>query len=166
MRPDPVPETPVFWQRLERDLRREAASVRRRRRPVAATALRSVRELSRSSLHAALAVGMAATLLLLSPHGVQPEPNLQASPSTTIHGYIHQYARPPELTAATIRMARDRGFEVEVVTTFVADRAEHGRIVRMTHAGSPTETLPDDGVRGPILIVIGLTFGDGDTIAD
>jgi hypothetical protein len=161
-----VPDTPAFWEELEQGLRREAASTRRRRMPVRATALRSVRELNISSLHAALAVGVAACLLLLSAGGVQPEPNLRPEPGPAIHGYIQQYARPAELTAATVRMAEERGFEVDVVTTFVADRAEHGRIVRMTHAGSPTDTLPEEGVRGPVLIVIGLTFGEGDTIAD
>lgn len=167
MRSDLVPDTPAFWDELEQGLRHEAASTRRRRLPVPATALRPVRELSISSLHAALAVGVAACLLLLlSPGGVQPEPNLRAEPGTSIHGYIQQYARPAELTAATIRMAKERGFEVEVVTMFVADRAEHGRIVRMTHAGSPADTLPDEGVRGPVLIVIGLNVGAGDTIAD
>ncbi len=166
MHPDRLPDTPAFWHDLETRLRTEAASTRRRPLPVRTTAVRAVRELSRTSLHAALAVGVAAALLLVSPAGVDPEPTLRAEGSTALPGYIGQYATPAELTAGTVRLARERGFEVEIVTTFVADRAEHGRIVRMRHLGTPTEEIPDDGIRGPILIVIGLTVGEGDTIAD
>ncbi len=111
-------------------------------------------------------MALSSTLLLLSPSSLQRDVDLPAVPEPPRHGYLTQYGAPVG-TDATISMAREAGFEVEVIRTFVADRAAHGDIVAMRHLAHPVSGVPvNEPVRGLLLVVIGLTVGDAGNTAD
>lgn len=158
-----VPATPHFNAELETILRREAARRRRVRRPFATTALRRLRALSNGAGHLGAAVAVSATLLILSPGTLDRELQLPPISEPPPAGYLTQYGARSASATSTITMAQEAGFEVEVVTTFVADRAAHGTVVRMRHLSATVNNLPmNEPARGPLLIIIGLTVGDVD----
>ncbi len=159
-----VPATPHFEDELARVLRARA-TVKRRRVPARLTALRSLWSLNRMGLHAALACGLAATLLLMSPDVASRDLPLTADPAAApTPAYLYQYGGPN--IEDTIAAARDRGFEVQVLRSYVTDSADHQRILSIRHAGSDLDDLPDAGARGPLLIVMGLAIGDQFNTAD
>ncbi|MFP5332309.1 MAG: hypothetical protein ACLGHX_08135 [Acidimicrobiia bacterium] len=156
-----APSTPEFAAELESILVREAARRHRQRRPFAPAALRRLRAVSNGAGHLGAAVALSATLLLLSPGTLERELQLPPISQPPAAGYLAQYAARPGSATATITMAREAGFEVEVITTFVADRAAHGTVVEMRHLAAPIEQIPvNEPARGPLLIIIGLTIGD------
>ncbi|HVR32466.1 MAG TPA: hypothetical protein VMS74_07125 [Acidimicrobiia bacterium] len=163
-----APVTSRFECELESMLRREAARKRRARRPYAASALRRLRVVSAMAGHVGAAVTLSAILLLLSPATLDREPQLPPVAQPPHAGYLAQYGvSAPASSDQTITMAREAGFEVEVATTYVADRASHGAIVAIRHLADPVETVPVHGrVRGLLLITIGLTLGEAGTTAD
>ena len=167
MRSD-APSTPRFDKELEAILRREAAQSRRSRRPVAASALRQLRSISSTAAHAGAAVALSATLLLMSPATLEREARLPPVAEPPRAGYLAQYGAPatPSLEH-TVALAREAGFEVDVITAFVADRAAHGQILAMHHVNEQVHTVPvAESARGPLLIVVGLVIGEAGTIAD
>lgn len=165
--PSEIPSTPRFDAELEALLRREATRSRRTRRPVATSALRRLRSLSEAAGHAGAAVALSATLLLLSPATVDREVQLPPIAEPPRAGYLAQYGAPVGSLEHTVSLAREAGFEVDVITTFVADRAAHGEILVMQHVNERVETVPvTQTARGPLLIVVGLAVGEAGTIAD
>ena len=163
-----APSTPRFDTELEALLRREAAHTRQPRRPVATSALRQLRSISTTAAHAGAAVALSATLLLLSPATLEREAQLPPVAEPPRAGYLAQYGAPatPSLEH-TVAFAREAGFEVDVITTFVADRAADGEILAMHHVNERVHTVPvAESARGPLLIVVGLVIGDAGTIAD
>lgn len=163
-----VPSTPHFDAELEALLRREAAHGRRTRRPVASGALRRLRSISTAAGHAGAAVALSATLLLLSPATVDRQVRLPPIAEPPRAGYLAQYGAPATGSVEyTVALAREAGFEVDVITTFVADRAAHGEILVMHHVNERVQTVPvTHTARGPLLIVVGLAVGEAGTIAD
>ena len=163
-----VPSTPRFDAELEAILRREAARSRRARRPVATRALRRLRSMSTAAGHAGAAVALSATLLLLSPATLDREVQLPPIAEPPRAGYLAQYgASAPGSVEYTVSLAREAGFEVDVITTFVADRASHGEILAMHHVNERVQAVPvTQTARGPLLIVVGLAVGEAGTIAD
>lgn len=162
MRSD-LPSTPQFSAELEAVLQREAARRRRVQRPFATAALRRLRALSNGAGHLGAAVALSTTLLILSPGTIDRElqlPPISEAPPT---GYLAQYGARPVSATATITLAREAGFEVEVRTTFVADRTVHGSVIGMRHMTAPVNNVPmNEPARGPLLVIIGLTIGDID----
>lgn len=167
MRSD-APSTPRFDTELEANLRREAAHTRRPRRPVATSALRRLRSISTTAAHAGAAVALSATLLLMSPSTLEREAQLPPIAEPPRAGYLAQYGAPAASSLEqTVALAREAGFEVDVVTTFVADRAAHGEILAMHHVNEHVQTVPvAKTARGPLLIVVGFVVGEAGTIAD
>ena len=162
-----APFTPRFECELESMLRREAARRTRARRPYTAGALRRLRAVSALAGHVGAAVTLSATLLLLSPATLDRELQLPPVAQPPHAGYLAQYGVSAADSDQTITMAREAGFEVEVATTYVADRASHGAIVAIRHLADPVETVPVHSVaRGLLLITIGLTLGEAGTTAD
>ena len=167
MRSD-APSTPRFDSELEERLRREAAVLRRRHRPVAASALRRLRSVSTAAAHGGAAVVLSATLLLLSPASLDREVQLPPVAEPPRAGYLAQYGVPAATSVEhTVTLAREAGFEVDVRTTFVADRASHGEILAMRHFTERVQAVPVTGApKGLLLIVVGLAVGEAGTIAD
>ena len=166
MRTD-TPATPRFSAELESVLRRQATGRRRRHLPHAASALRRLRSVSAGAAHVGAAVAMSTLLLLLAPATANREIQLPAISEPPRAGYLAQFGAGPVSAERTIAMAREAGFEVDVVTTYVADRASHGQIVGMRHVTVPVTAIPvDDPARGPLLIIIGLTVGGSGTTVD
>ena len=163
-----APVTPHFDAELEAILRRETASTRRARRPVAGSALRRLRSISTAAGHATAAVGLSATLLLLSPATVNREAQLPPVAEPPRAGYLAQYGVPATTSLEhTVALAREAGFEVDVITTFVADRAADGEILAMRHVNESVHKVPvTESARGPLLIVVGLAIGEAGTLAD
>jgi hypothetical protein len=157
-----APASPRFETDLEAILRREAARKRRVRRPYAPASFRRLRNLSSAASHVGAAVAVSTTLLILSPATLDREVQLPPIAEPPAAGYLAQYGAAGGSTAdATIAMAREAGFEVEVITTYVADRAADGQILTMRHLSETVDTLPvHEPARGPLLIIIGLTVGD------
>jgi hypothetical protein len=166
--PSEIPATPRFTTELEAVLRRETARRKRSRRPFAASALARLRRVSTMAGHVGAAVVMSATFLMLSPATIQREVQLPATAEPPRAGYLAQYGASASPTPSqTITLAREAGFEVEVITTFVADRASHGAILSMRHMIDTVNTVPvNDTARGPLFIFIGLTVGEAGTTAD
>lgn len=167
MRSD-IPSTPRFTTELEAVLRGKAAQKKRTRRPFATAALRRLRSVSSVAGHTGAAVTLSAVLLLLSPATIEREIELPPVAEPPAAGYLAQYGATSAPSAhQTITMAREAGFEVEVITTFVADRAAHGEILGMRHLSAPVATLPaTETARGPLLIIIGLSIGESGNTAD
>jgi hypothetical protein len=164
--PPDAPATPAFTTALEVRLTSEAGLRKRVRRPFSIHALGRLRRLSSLAGHVGAAVALSATLLLLSPATLQREVALPPVAEPPPLGYLAQYGAPggPE---ATITMAREAGFEVEIVRTYVADRAADGAIVEMRHLSQRVHGVPvNETARGLLLVVIGLTIGDAGTTAD
>ena len=163
-----IPATPHFTSELEAVLRREAARRRRSRHPFAASALARLRRLSNMAGHVGAAVVISATFLILSPETIQREVQLPATAELPRAGYLAQYGAPATpTTSQTITFAREAGFEVEVITSFVADHPSDGAILSMRHMTNTVNTVPvNDTARGPLFIFIGLTIGDAGTTAD
>lgn len=162
-----APSTPKFEAELEAILLRETARSRRPRRPVAVSALRRLRSISTTAAHASAAVALSATLLLLSPATLNREAQLPPVAEPPRAGYLAQYGAPASSVEDTVAIAREAGFEVEVITTFVADRAADGEILAMRHVNEPVHKVPvTESARGPLLIVVGLAIGDAGTLAD
>ena len=164
MRSD-APTTPMFDAELEA-LLTQRAMVPHRRLPVRLAALRSLWNVNRIGLHAALACGLAATLLLTSPNDgmgqrlpLTPEPDATPAP-----GYLYQYGGPD--IEELIANGRAQGYEVQVRRSFVTDASDHQRVLSIRHAGTELNDLPGIGVRGPLLIVTGFAVGDRHTTAD
>jgi hypothetical protein len=158
------PHTPVFDEELVDLLQRQAAQPRKRL-PARLSALRSLRNVNRMGLHAALACGLAATLLLLSPEGIGHQLPLTPNPETSLTpAYLYQYGGPDIEHA--IAEARARGYEVQVIRSYVTEASDHQRILSIRHAGTELDQLPGDGARGPLFIVMGLVVGDQLTTAD
>lgn len=159
-----APRTPTFDADLA-ELLIERAAVPRRRLPARLSALRPLWNVNRIGLHTALACGLAATLLLLSPEGVSRELPLTPDPDTTLApAYLYQFGGP-DIDEA-IADARARGYEVQVLQSYVTDASDHQRILSIRHAGTELDDLPGDGARGPLLIVMGLVVGDQFNTAD
>ncbi|MDX1448190.1 MAG: hypothetical protein R3246_03920 [Acidimicrobiia bacterium] len=159
--PTELPSTPDFTAELESVLRREATRRKRARRPFTSGALRRLRALSNGAGHVGAAVALSATLLILAPGTLNRELELPPISEPPAAGYLAQFGARPASATATITLAREAGFEVEVITTFVADRASHGTVVQMRHMSSEVPSVPmNEPVRGPLLIIIGLTVGD------
>jgi hypothetical protein len=113
------------------------------------------------------AVAVSSLLLLLAPGTVDRELQLPPISEPPRAGYLAQFGAGPPSVEQTITLAREAGFEVDVVTTYVADRAAHGRILGMRHLTVPVTSIPVGGpVRGPLLIIIGLAVGDSGATAD
>jgi hypothetical protein len=163
-----LPSTPRFDSELETILRGEAARTRRRSRPVPTSALRRLRSVSTTAAHAGAAVALSATLLLLSPGTLDREAQLPPIAEPPRSGYLAQYGAPAVSDVeSTVARAREAGFEVDVITTFVADRAAHGEILVIRHVNEPVPRVPvTQTARGLLLIVVGLAVGDAGTIAD
>lgn len=162
-----APETPTFERTLEDMLRTETIRHRRIRRPYSPVALRRLRGLSSSAGHLGTAVVISTLLLILSPTSLDREAQLPPISEPPVAGYLAQFGVTQATPQQTITMAREAGFEVEVITTFVADRASHGTIVGMRHLAQSVDTVPiQEPVRGPLLIIIGLTVGDSGTVAN
>lgn len=158
-----VPSTPRFDTELETALRREATRHRRVRLPFATAALGRLRTLSNGAGHLGAAVAVSATLLILSPGTLDRELQLPPISEPPPAGYLAQYGAKPASATATITLAREAGFEVEVKTTFVTDRSVHGAVIGMRHMTAPVNNVPmNESARGPLLIIIGLTIGDPD----
>lgn len=161
-----APATPMFEAELEAVMVDTAAGRRSRRIPIRSGAMRALRTVNESALHVALACGIGATLLLLSPAPVhEPAPPLGPDLTASLTpAYLHQYgARDVE---ATIVAARERGYEVQLLTWHVPDLHGQGPMVSIRHAGIPVDDVPDRGARGPLLIVVGLTLGNHSSTAD
>lgn len=161
-----APPTPDFSAELERRLREAAAHGSRPRFPTRLTALRSLRGLNQAALHVALACGFAAIAFLLSsPTARHPAPLTPDLEASLTPAYLHQYgARDVE---ETIEAARERGYEVQMVTWYVPDRSDHQRILSISHAGTEIGHLPEhDETRGPLLVVVGFAVGDRSSTAD
>lgn len=161
-----APITPQFAADLEAVLREQTSGTQRIRRPFAPGALRQLRSVSSMAGHVGAAATLSAVLLLLSPATLDREAQLPPISQSPVAGYLVQYGAFPNADQ-TITLARESGFEVEVVTTFVTDRASHGEIVRMQHGSTLVDTVPVAGpARGPLLIIIGLAIGDAGNTAD
>lgn len=161
-----APATPTFTRELESVLRREAARRRRTRRPFAVAALSRLRSVSSMAGHLGAAVVVSTVLLLLSPATLDRAAELPPTAEPPVAGYLAQYASSPT-AERTLTFARYEGFEVDVITTYVADRAAHGEILSLRHLSDPVASVPvDHPARGPLFVVIGLTIGDAGTIAD
>lgn len=161
-----APVTPQFATDLEAVLRDETARKQRVRRPFAPSALRRLRSVSSMAGHVGAAFALSAVLMLLSPATLDREAQLPPISEPPVAGYLAQYGVVPNADQ-TITLARESGFEVGVVTTFVTDRASHGEIVRMQHGSTLVNTVPVAGpARGPLLIIIGLAIGDAGNTAD
>ncbi len=162
-----APATPQFTADVEARLRREAHGRRRRILPFHPGALRAVREVSRTTVHATMAAGLAAAVLLSFPTATETEPpplgpDLSASLAPA---YLHQYGA--EDIDQTIAVARDRGYEVQLVTWYVPDQTMPREVISMVHAGERVDRVPDaDRPRGPLLIVVGLAVGDRSSTAN
>lgn len=162
--PSDLPSTPQFSHELESVLRREAARRRRVRRPFTTSALRRLRALSNGAGHLGAAVAVSATLLILSPGTLDRELQLPPISEPPPAGYLAQYGARTSSATATITLAREAGFEVEVKTYFVSDRAAHGTVIGMRHMTAPVNDVPvNEPARGPLLIIIGLIIGDLDS---
>lgn len=163
-----APVTPQFNADLEAALRQETARRQRVRRPFAPKALRRLRSVSSIAGHVGAAFTLSAVLMLLSPATFDREAQLPPISQPPIAGYLIQYgAVVVPSVDQTITLARESGFEVEVVRTFVPDRASHGEIVRMQHGSVRVDTVPVTGpARGPLLIIIGFAIGDAGNTAD
>ncbi len=165
MRCEPPP-TPEFEGALEFHLVATASGGHSRRIPIRPSAMRALRNLSGSALHAAFACGIAATLLLVSAAPVdEPSPPLVPDLTASLTpAYLHQYgARNVEETVA---VARQRGYEVQLRTSHVPGGRGQEPVMSIRHAGSPVDGLPNRGFRGPLLIVVGLIVGNDSTAAD
>jgi hypothetical protein len=161
-----IPITPDFDRELEMMLRVHASSARRARLPFALSSLARLRRLSSLTGHGAAAVVMSAVLLLMSPATVNREAQLPPISEPPRSGYLAQYGVTPS-PDKTIAVAREGGFEVEVVTTYVAGRTTHGEIVAIRHVSKTVSHVPvDQGTRGPLFIVIGLAISDAGKTAD
>jgi hypothetical protein len=160
-----APDTPAFDDALIEMLRQDA-STPRRRLPARLGALRSLRSLNHMGLHAALACGLAATLLLLSPNdGTNRQLPMMADPEQTpTPAYLYQYGATG--IEQTVEAARARGYEVQVLRSYVTDVSDHQRILSIRHAGTDLDAWTNEDVRGPLLIVIGLVAGDVRNPAD
>jgi hypothetical protein len=105
-------------------------------------------------------------LLLVSPTPA-PEPTPPLGPDLSASltpAYLYQYgARNVEETVA---VARERGYDVNLVTWHVPARHDRRPVVSIEHAGQTVESLPDGGAKGPLLIVVGLTLGDQSSAAN
>lgn len=173
MRTD-VPDTPDFTAELadrlvwEANRRTRPARRRRNRMPFSTMALRRLRAFSSSAGHVTLALVMSAAVLLMSPSPVHKEAVLPAISPAPRYGYLSQFGVPPENDPTrTITMARESGFEVDVISTYVPDRHADGEIIEMRHMATSVSTVPvDEPARGPLLIVIGFSVGYGDNTAD
>lgn len=163
-----IPSTPRFTTELESSLRRQAALRKPAHRPFATAALRRLRSVSSMAGHTGAAVALSAVLLLLSPATIERDIELPPIAEPPTAGYLAQYgATSPPSADQTITMAREAGFEVEVVTSFVADRAAHGEILGMRHLSAQVAQLPTaEPARGPLLIILGLSIGEAGTLAD
>ena len=163
-----VPDTPRFHAELEARLMLATASRRRRRwRPVPTSALRALRELNIGALQVAFAVAVAAVFLMLSPASVLHEADpLVAEPSETVPGFIRQYASQDDVTAFVER-ARAQGHEVVVVTDYVSGGAPEGTIIDVRMLGDRDEVVAfDANARSPIVVVMGVHFSTGSSVAD
>lgn len=158
----------MFEHALEERLRQQTARRRRPRRPYTPSALRRLRTVSASAGHFGTAVVISALFLILSPASLDREIQLPPISQPPVAGYLAQYGvTHPVSPEHTITMAREAGFEVEVVTTFVADRAAHGTILEIRHLSDPVDRVPvQQPARGPLLIIIGLAVGDAGTTAN
>jgi len=166
--PTEVPDTPEFTAELAERLMREAGRRRRVRRPFATHALRRLRSVSSTAAHATLAVVLSTTILMMSPSTVHREATLPPIARAPRYGYLAQFGVPPDQGIdRTVTLARESGFEVEVISTYVPYRGADGEIVEMRHMATPVTTVPvEEQPRGPLLIVIGFSVGYGDNTAN
>lgn len=121
--------------------------------PVAVTAVRALRSMARHAAHAVGATALA-VLMVVSwqlPTGETASVAIGRTPET--HGYISQHASPTG--PSPIERARNQGYEVTVLRTFVPDRAAHGEILATRHPGP----ISPGSARGPLLFVIGYSIG-------
>lgn len=165
-----APTTPDFTEALAARLVSEANGRKRTRRPFATASLGRLRSVSSSAAHVGLAMVLSATFLLISPASLERQLDLPPVSAAPTAGYLVQYGAiepEPPSPSATITLARESGFEVDVRRTWVADRASDGEILEMRHLGQTVTTVPtDEPGRGPLFIVIGLAIGDADNTAD
>jgi hypothetical protein len=158
--------TPNFDRELELVLRQQAFSGTRARLPFALSALGRLRSFSSLAGHAGVAVVMSAVLLLLSPATLSREAQLPAVSAPPPIGYLAQYG-VTQSADQRIADARNAGFEVAVITTYVPDRESHGEIVAIRHVSHTVGDVPvNHRTRGPLFIVIGLTISDAGKNAD
>ncbi len=158
--------TPEFERELESVLRQQASSGRRAQLPFALSALGRLRSFSSGAGHLGAAVVMSAVLLLLSPATLNREAQLPAVSEPPAMGYLTQYGANRSADQR-ITVARNAGFEVTVLTTYVADRESHGEIVAIRHLSHTVSEVPvNHGTRGLLFIVIGLAISDADRTAD
>ncbi len=158
--------TPNFDRELESALRQQASSGTRAQLPFAATAFGRLRSFSSLAGHAGVAVVMSAVLLLMSPATLNREAQLPAVSEAPPIGYLSQYG-VSRTVDQKIAVAREAGFEVAVLTTYVADRESHGEIVAIRHVSHTVGEVPvNHGTRGLLFIVIGLAITDSSKTAD
>ena len=149
-----TPPTPEFERLLEQSLRRHQAKRGfHHRLPVPVTAMRALRSMARHVAHAAAATALAILMVMNWQLPTGETASVEIGHTPAIHGYISQYSIPAG--PSPIERARNQGYEVSVLRTFVPDRAAHGEILATRHPG-PIST---DSARGPLLFVIGYSIG-------
>lgn len=149
-----TPRTPQFERLLEQELRRHQAKRRfGRRLPAPVTAIRALRSMARHAAHAAAATALAILMVVTWQLPTGETASVEIGHTPAIHGYVSQYSSPAG--PSPIERARNQGYEVTVLRSFVPDRAAHGEILATRHPGP----ISPDSVRGPLLFVIGYSIG-------
>lgn len=149
-----TPRTPEFERLLEQRLRRRQAQRRfHHRLPVPVTAVRALRSMARHAAHTAAAAVLAILMVVSWQLPTSETASVEIGHTPAIHGYISQYSNPAR--PSPIERARNQGYEVTVLRTFVPDRSADGEILATRHPGP----ISPDSVRGPLLFVIGYSIG-------
>lgn len=165
MRPERgVPATPRFWSELEEQLRARASGRARPRLPVATTALRALRSLTSAAVHVLAASGLAVLVLLAAPSS-----DPASTPTTVPEELGSQASFAPPLSPTVEELAATaaaRGHEVTITRAYVDDHRHHGEVLEIRHPGSSRQGLPPArGVKGPVVIVVGMAVSEGGVFA-
>lgn len=142
-----APDTPRYWDDVERALRRAA---RPRRRWPTPSWLRAPRDLGGYLVHTLLAVSLSSAVLGLIPELMQAT----STPSATT--LTRPGAKPPAPPTSLVEaraLARAGGHDVVIVRAVVDDRADDGRILAFSRAHTVEEDLGSS--RAPVVVVVG-----------
>lgn len=158
-----IPETPQYWDGLERALSQRVTQPRRRRFsfPVSLTAIRALRTFTRHAVHSLAVVSLAAVMVLTWSEPIGETATVQINAAPDQPAYIAQFS-PSTPRPSAVQQARNSGYEVAVQRMFTTDPAMNGRILSQRHPGE----VVVDKARGPMLFVIGYTIGDNSILAN